>query len=117
MADRTPGRLGDTSSTSLDIGDGAAGEPGELERLRALVGPSEDSYAKLRQDVLGARDAARAAEAEAGRLRARILVLEADVARARRDFVWFRRFVVTGVLVARQRLSAVASALLGRLLR
>jgi len=99
-------------------GGGDTADPhAELARLRALVGPSEDSYAKLRQDVLGARDAARAAETEAGRLRAQVLVLEADLARARRDFVWFRRFVVKGILVARQRLTALASALLGRLAR
>jgi hypothetical protein len=66
----------------------------EVERLRALVGPTEESYGKLRLDVLGARDAAIAAEAELGRARARISALETDVARYRRDFVLLRRLVI-----------------------
>ena len=66
----------------------------EVQRLRALVGPSEESYEKLRLDVLGARDAAIAAEAELGRARARISSLETDVARYRRDFLLVRRMVI-----------------------
>lgn len=66
----------------------------EVVRLRALVGPSEESYEKLRADVLGARDAAIAAEAELGRARGRISALETDVARYRRDFILLRRLVI-----------------------
>lgn len=66
----------------------------EVERLRALVGPSEESYVKLRLDVLGARDAAIGAEAEAGRLKGYCLALEAQVARLDRDHIWFRQQVV-----------------------
>jgi hypothetical protein len=62
----------------------------EVERLRALVGPSEDSYEKLRLDVLGARDAARAAEIASGALRARVLQLEVMLSGYERDFEWFR---------------------------
>lgn len=74
----------------------------EVERLRALLGPSEESYEKLRLDVLGARDAAIAAEAELGRARARISALETDVARYRRDFVLLRRLVIRQVAGARR---------------
>jgi hypothetical protein len=42
----------------------------EVLRLRALVGPDEKSYLQLKLDLLGARDHAIGAEAEAGRLRA-----------------------------------------------
>jgi predicted nucleic acid-binding Zn-ribbon protein len=62
----------------------------EVERLRELVGPSEDSYEKLRLDVLGARDAARAAEIQAGALRARVVQLEVMITGYERDFEWFR---------------------------
>ena len=74
----------------------------EIERLRSIVGPSEESYGKLRLDVLGARDAAIAAEAELGRARARILALETDVARYRRDFVLLRRLAIRGVARSRR---------------
>lgn len=66
----------------------------EVARLRALVGPSEESYVKLRLDVLGARDAAIGAEAEAGRLKGYCHALEAQVARLDRDQIWFRQQVV-----------------------
>lgn len=62
----------------------------EVERLRELVGPSEDSYEKLQLDVLGARDAARAAEIQAGALRARVTQLEVSITGYERDFEWFR---------------------------
>lgn len=66
----------------------------EVERLRALVGPSEESYVKLRLDVLGARDAAIGAEAEAGRLKGYCQALEAQIVRLDRDQIWFREQVV-----------------------
>ena len=66
----------------------------EVERLRALVGPSEESYVKLRTDLLGARDAAIGATAEVGALKGRCHALEAQVARLTRDHIWFRDNVV-----------------------
>ena len=44
----------------------------EVERLQGLIGPSEKSYRKLQLDVLGARDAAIAAEAELGYVRGQV---------------------------------------------
>jgi hypothetical protein len=70
----------------------------EVAHLRALVGPTEESYAKLRLDVLSARDAAKASEAELGQARARIMQLDSDVLRLDRDFVWFRNMVITRIL-------------------
>lgn len=66
----------------------------EVERLRALVGPSELSYVELQQDLLAARDAARGAEAEAGVLRGRTVELEVALARARQDQDHFQRMFV-----------------------
>jgi len=66
----------------------------EVARLRELLGPSEESYVKLRLDLLGARDAAIGAEAEAGRLKGYCRALEAQVARLDRDQIWFRQQVV-----------------------
>jgi predicted nucleic acid-binding Zn-ribbon protein len=66
----------------------------EVARLRELLGPSEESYVKLRVDLLGARDAAIGAEAEAGRLKGYAKALEAQVARLDRDQIWFRQQVV-----------------------
>lgn len=57
----------------------------EVERLRALIGPSDVSYAALQDDVAGAREAARLAEAEAGALRGQIAELHVQLARARQD--------------------------------
>lgn len=67
----------------------------EVQRLRALVGPSEDDYVKLRLDVLGARDAAMGAELELGQARAHALAMDAEVDRLRRDHVWLRQSVVS----------------------
>jgi hypothetical protein len=66
----------------------------EVERLRALVGPSEEAYVKLRLDLLGAKDVAVGAEAEVGRLRGQVMSLQAEVLRLERDFVWFRHSVL-----------------------
>jgi predicted nucleic acid-binding Zn-ribbon protein len=57
----------------------------EVERLRALVGPTETAYEQLLADVAGAREAARTAEAEAGALRGTIAELHVQLARARQD--------------------------------
>jgi hypothetical protein len=66
----------------------------EVARLRELVGPSEESYVKLRVDLLGARDAAIGAEYELGVQRGYSQALEAEVVRLQRDFLWFREQVV-----------------------
>lgn len=57
----------------------------ELARLRELVGPSEIDYRTLRDDVRAATEMARAAESEAGRLRAHVEQLSTDLWRARQD--------------------------------
>lgn len=66
----------------------------EVERLRALVGPSEQSYLDLQQDLLAARDVARGAEAAAGVLRGHIAELDVALARARQDQDHFQRMVL-----------------------
>ena len=60
-------------------------ERAELERLRTLVGPSELDYATLRADVDAASSQAKAAELEAGKLRAHVEQLSTDLWRARQD--------------------------------
>lgn len=62
-----------------------AEERAELERLRALVGPSELGYATLSDDVAAASAMAKNAELEAGRLRAHVEQLSTDLWRARQD--------------------------------
>ncbi len=62
-----------------------ADERAELERLRAIVGPSEVDYATLREDVAAASSMAKDAELEAGRLRAHVEQLSTDLWRARQD--------------------------------
>ncbi len=69
----------------------------EVDRLRALLGPSEESYVKLRLDVLGARDAAIGAEAELGRLKAYCQALEAETVRMKRDHEWLRGQVLNRI--------------------
>jgi predicted nucleic acid-binding Zn-ribbon protein len=65
----------------------------EVERLRALVGPSEESYDKLRLDLWAARDHAQGAEAETGQLRGRVRALEAELTRAMQDKANFHKLV------------------------
>lgn len=89
----------------------------ELDRLRQLVGPSEESYVKLRLDVLGARDAAIGAEAEAGRLKGYCKALEAQVARLDRDQIWFRQQVVMRLKGLRHKATPSLGRVVGRLSR
>jgi hypothetical protein len=63
----------------------------EVDRLRELVGPSEESYQKLKLDLLTARDAVIGAQAEVGTARGQQRVLEAEVARLRRNRMYFQR--------------------------
>jgi len=60
-------------------------ERAELERLRALVGPSELGYETLRADVEAASAQAKAAELEAGKLRAHVEQMATDLWRSRQD--------------------------------
>lgn len=60
----------------------------EIDRLRALVGPDEASYATLSADLAAAADDARAREHEMGELRAKVLLLERQLRRSeRRNYV------------------------------
>lgn len=65
----------------------------EVERLRELVGPSEQSYVDLQSDLLAARDVAKGAEAAAGVLRGQVAELHVELARARQDQDHFQRIV------------------------
>lgn len=57
----------------------------ELERLRALLGPSEAGYEQLRDDLDAAVTQARSAELAAGDLRGRMAEMSVQLARARQD--------------------------------
>ena len=88
----------------------------EVARLRELLGPDEASYVKLRLDVLGARDAAIGAEAEAGRLKAYCQALEAQMVRMQRDHEWLRDRVIVRVRALRGKAPSV-DKIVGRLSR
>lgn len=75
----------------------------EIDRLRALVGPSEASYAELRAELSNARDAVKAAEAENGRLRGELTELRIDLHRARQDQYHVWRLVLRPALAIRNR--------------
>lgn len=77
----------------------------ELERLRALVGPNEQSYDDLRAELARASDAVKEAEAEAGRLRGTITAMQLELHRARQDQFHLQRVALRPVsaLVARLR--------------
>jgi chromosome segregation ATPase len=95
---------------------------GELERLRWLVGPSEQAYADLRADVDGARAAAREAAAEAGRLRGELAEMRVELARARQDQDTLQRRHEMGALehladLVREGWHEVVRPLVGSLLR
>ncbi len=83
----------------------------EVERLRRLVGPSEESYEKLRLDVLAARDAAKGAEAALGNAEGYARSLEAEVVRLQRDHEWFRSEVIARLRRLRPTLSSSISRL------
>jgi hypothetical protein len=89
----------------------------EVARLRELVGPSEESYVKLRLDVLGARDAAMGAEAELGRLKGYVQALEAQSLRMERDQLWLREQVIMRLKRWRQRATPSLARFISRLAR
>lgn len=57
----------------------------ELERLRALVGPSEIAFRELRDDVFEASAQTKLAALESGRLRGELAEMTVQLARARQD--------------------------------
>lgn len=85
----------------------------EIDRLRELVGPSEQSYVDLRHELLAVRDAARGAQATAGSLRGQIAELEVALSRARQDQEDFQKTVINTLRSGRRR---VGRALRSRLL-
>jgi hypothetical protein len=85
--------------------DDPAALQAEVDRLRSLVGPSEQSYDDLRQDVLAARDVAKGAEAEAGALRGQLAEIHVELARARQDQEYFQRMIPVGLRASWGRLT------------
>lgn len=83
----------------------------ENSRLRSLLGPSEESYEKLRLDVLAARDAAFGAEAALGNMEGYCRSLEAEVTRLQRDHEWFRHEVIARLRRIRPTMSKTVSRL------
>lgn len=100
------------SSTESEVAELRA----EIARLRDLVGPSEDSYLKLQLDLLGARDAAVASESELGRLRGYAKSRDAEIARLRRDYLFFRKQIL-GRVRKLKRMTEAVSRLMHQLLR
>jgi hypothetical protein len=86
-----------TAGTRSTLDMMSAPDPGdlqtEIDRLRTLVGPVEQDYAALRQDLLAARDVAQGAEASTGALRGQVAQLHVELARARQDQDHFQRLV------------------------
>lgn len=77
----------------------------DVDRLRAMIGPDEQLYDDLRDELARARDAVRDAEAEAGRLRGTITEMRLDLHRARQDQFHLQRVALRPVsgLVGRLR--------------
>lgn len=86
-------------------GDDVAALRAEVERLRQLVGPSEQSYDDLCQDLLAARDVAKGAEAAAGVLRGQVVELHVALARARQDQDHFQRMLAIRLQLTADRVS------------
>jgi hypothetical protein len=66
----------------VDIDAEVAPLRAEVERLRRLVGPCEQSYSDLRADVIAAGEAAKSAEQAAGDLRGELIESYAALDRA-----------------------------------
>lgn len=91
--------------SASEIDDDPAALHAEIDRLRDLVGPSEQSYADLRQELLASRDAVRGAEASLGSLRGRVVELEAGLVRAQQDQAHFQQIVYDALRSGRRRVS------------
>jgi hypothetical protein len=66
----------------VDIDAEVAPLRAEVERLRRLVGPCEQSYSDLRADLIAAQDTAKSAEQTAGELRGKLTESYAALDRA-----------------------------------
>jgi hypothetical protein len=88
-----------------ELTDDPAALRAEVDRLRSLVGPTEQSYDDLRLDLLAARDVAKGAEAEAGVLRGQLAELHVALARARQDQEYFQRMLPAGLRAGWSRVS------------
>jgi hypothetical protein len=71
-----PAKPGSASSNATELEELRA----EVDRLRALVGPNEQSYIQLKTEIWSARDAVIGAEAENGLLRGQVKSMHAAVA-------------------------------------
>ena len=71
----------------------------EIDRLRWLVGPNEQSYRDLRAELRAAEQAVRAAEASAGVLRGELTEARIALRRAQQD-----QYHVLGLLARPKRL-------------
>lgn len=95
-----------TDGRGSDAADDVAEDgPSELARMRALVGPNEQSYEDLSRELAQASDAVKEAEAEAGRLRGRITEMQLELHRARQDQFHLQRVALrpAAAIVARLR--------------
>jgi chromosome segregation ATPase len=99
--------------SASEIDDDTGALRAEVDRLRELVGPSEQSYADLRRELLAARDSVRGAEASLGGLRGRVVELEAALVRAQQDQEHFQQIVYNTLRSGRRR---VGRAMRSRLL-
>lgn len=87
-----------SADASADTQAGAA-EASEIDRLRRLVGPNEQSYADLRDEVRAAELAVRDAEAALGEVRAQLTEARIALRRAQQD-----QYHVLGLLARPKRL-------------
>jgi hypothetical protein len=69
---------------AADVDADLAALRSEVDRLRALVGYPERAYRELREDVVAASEAAKAAELAAGELRGELAEVRTALARAER---------------------------------
>lgn len=105
-----PADTPDVAATGLDDTDALRAE---VDRLRDLVGPSEQSYVDLRRELLAAQDAVRGAQAEVGNLKGHVTELYVELERARQDQDHFQRIVLDTFRAGRQRVGrAIRSRLL-----
>jgi hypothetical protein len=77
----------------------------EVDRLRCLVGPSEQSYVDLRRELLVARDAVQEADAVLGGLRGRAAELEVGLVRAQQDQEHFKQILYKSLRSGRRRVA------------
>lgn len=76
----------------------------EVDRLRDLVGPSEQSYLDLRHELMAATDAVRGAQAELGSARGENVELRVALSRAQQDQDHFQVVVFDNLRGIRRRI-------------